>query len=91
VQIQIDVPHRVPAHHHRSLGPGPVHERVCDCPESHSANKSRHVIVLLDWRMSVITHDPEVRVVPCVALFGISANLTNAVIYDLQSVIDVRA
>jgi hypothetical protein len=64
---------------------------VGDCPESKTADQSNYVIVFAHRRMTVITHDPDVSILPRSALLGVVSNRSDCVIDDRVRLLDVRA
>jgi len=84
LEIDIEMRHRVAAHHHRDVGSGierPGMGKRSIPPVIHQSDK---IFVLPHRRVSVIAGNPEVHLLPSAFALGVVPNLRDCVIYDRE-------
>jgi hypothetical protein len=85
-QLDVDVRHRVAAHHHRDLAPRRDGERVGDGAVPHRAEGVGEVVVRAHRGVPVVAHDPQVRALPVAGALRVRPQLGGRVVDDAERV-----
>src|SRR5436190_23124165 len=87
IELEIEVRHRVPAHHPRRVGRDAGGPWVRDRAEAGLAHDRHEILVRVHRCVAVVAYDPEVRVLPPPATLRVVAQPTHHVVHDVHRLV----
>ena len=80
VELEIQVRHRVAAHHHRHVAPAGERPRMRQHAMTERGDRTREILVRMHRRMSMIAHDHELKCVGTATTRGVVLQACNGVV-----------